>query len=128
MLQNRVADLSVVALRRFEVKVLFVALIVVAANPAIASTQSPYIGDELNEIKSLSPDEINSLIQGNGMGFAKVAELNQFPGPRHVLDLIEQLHLSSQQIAQTNQIFEKMHERAIILGTRLVEGNIKEAT
>ena len=102
-------------------KFVFIALILVGANSAIASTQSPYIGEESNEIKSLSSDEINGLLQGNGMGFAKAAELNQYPGPRHVLDLAEQLHLSNQQIVQTNQIFERMREKAVILGTQIVE-------
>ena len=101
-------------------KLVVIALILIGANSATASTKSPYIGEELNEIKSLSPGEINGLLQGNGMGFAKAAELNQYPGPRHVLDLADQLQLSNQQLAQTNQIFESMREKAINLGALLV--------
>jgi len=74
-------------LRRIEMKHILTALILVGASSASASTQSPYAGEELNEIKSLSPVEINDLLQGNGMGFAKAAELNQYPGPRHVLEI-----------------------------------------
>lgn len=48
---------------------------------------SPYAGQESREIKALSPDEIAALRKGDGMGFAKAAELNGYPGPRHVLDL-----------------------------------------
>ncbi len=102
-------------------KYIYVALILIGASSAIASTQSPYIGEETNEIKSLSPGKINGLLQGSGMGFAKTAELNQYPGPRHVIDLAEQLHLSDQQIAQTNQVFEEMRENAVVLGKQLVE-------
>ena len=102
-------------------KLIFIVLILVGASSAAASTQSPYAGEESNEIKSLSRDEIDALLQGNGMGFAKAAELNQYPGPRHVLDLAEQLHLSNRQIAQTNRIFERMREKAINLGSQLVE-------
>ena len=102
-------------------KLKYIALILVGACSATNSAQSPYIGDESNDIKSLSPGEISGLLQGDGMGFAKAAELNQYPGPRHVLDLANQLHLSDQQIARTNQVFEKMREKAIDLGTQLVE-------
>lgn len=109
------------ALRKIEMNCIFIALILAVASSATASTQSPYIGEEINEIKSLSPGEINGLLQGSGMGFAKTAELNQYPGSRHVLDLAEQLNLSSQQIAQTNQVFEEMRENAVVLGKQLVE-------
>lgn len=102
-------------------KYIILALVMAVASPAFAAAPSPYAGEELNEIKSLSPDEINDLREGKGMGFAKAAELNQYPGPRHVLDLAEQLKMSDQQIAQTNQTFEKMREQAIVLGSQLVE-------
>ena len=98
-----------------------IALVLIGVGTVTASTQSPYLGEELNEIKSLSLDEINGLLQGEGMGFAKAAELNQYPGPKHVLDLAKQLHLSNEQIAQTNQIFEVMHKNATSLGAKLVE-------
>jgi len=88
---------------------------------AFSSETSPYAGEELNEIKSLSQGEINDLLEGKGMGFAKAAELNQYPGPRHVLDLAEQLQLSNKQIAQTNRSFERMREQAVVLGSQLVE-------
>ncbi|MEM7561607.1 MAG: hypothetical protein AAF353_01020 [Pseudomonadota bacterium] len=102
-------------------KYIVVALILAGASSTIASTQSPYMREELNEIKSLSPGEINGLLQGSGMGLAKTAELNQYPGPRHVLDLAEQLHLSDLQIAKTNHVFEEMRENAVVLGKQLVD-------
>lgn len=102
-------------------KMVFVAWMLLCAGSAAAATLSPYSGEESYDIKSLSPGEIDGLLQGNGMGFAKAAELNRYPGPRHVLDLAEQLQLSSRQVAQTSQIFERMREKAIELGTQLVE-------
>ena len=102
-------------------KLIFATLVLIGIGSALASTQSLYAGEEFKQIKSLSLDEINGLLQGNGMGFAKAAELNHYPGPRHVLDLTEQLSLSNQQIAQTNQIFERMREKAIQLGSQLIE-------
>lgn len=107
--------------RETRMKLLVIALIFVWAGSAVGTTQSPYIGEASNEIKSLSPSEITDLLQGNGMGFAKAAELNRYPGPRHVLDLAEQLHLSSEQVAQTNRIFDRMRDKAVKLGTQLVE-------
>jgi len=102
-----------------------VALLIAGGHSAIPATQSPYTGEEANLIKSLNPVEINGLMQGKGMGFAKVAELNHYPGPRHVLDMADQLQLSSQQIAQTNRIFDNMREHAIVLGEQLVSYETK---
>ena len=103
-----------------EMKLLGVALLLVGISAMAASTQSPYSGEELREIKSLSPVEIQNLQQGSGMGFAKAAELNQYPGPKHVLELAEQLQLTGQQIAQTNHVFNKMQEKAIDVGSQLI--------
>jgi hypothetical protein len=62
------------------------------------SDLSPYAGEEQRVIKSLSPEEIESLKAGAGMGFAKLAELNGFPGPKHVLELAGRLELSPTQL------------------------------
>lgn len=88
---------------------------------ATASDQSPYAGEESRPIKSLSGSEIESLQKGDGMGFAKLAELNHFPGPRHVLDLAEELGLSPRQLAETRALYERMRREAVILGEKLVQ-------
>jgi hypothetical protein len=82
---------------------------------------SPYTGQEKREIKALSKKEIDGYISGDGMGFAKTAELNHYPGPRHVLDLAEQLQLSGEQRKRTQAIFESMKSQALSLGKQLVE-------
>lgn len=46
----------------------------------------PYAGQQERMIKALSTSEIDGLKKGKGMGLAKAAELNHYPGPRHVLD------------------------------------------
>lgn len=99
------------------VLVTFLALPALAATP----TKSPYAGEETREIKSLSPQQIDDYLNGRGMGFAKVAELNHFPGPRHVLDLAGALALSEEQIRQTNELFEAMQTQAVAYGQALVE-------
>ena len=82
---------------------------------------SPYTGQEKREIKSLSKAEIDGYISGDGMGFAKTAELNRYPGPRHVLELADQLQLSGEQRKRTQAIFESMKSQATSLGKQLVE-------
>ena len=49
---------------------------------ATANSQSPYVGQESREIKALSPQEISDYLSGKGMGLAKAAELNGYPGQR----------------------------------------------
>jgi Spy/CpxP family protein refolding chaperone len=82
---------------------------------------SPYAGEENRPIKSLSEQEIDGYLNGAGMGFAKVAELNHYPGPRHVLDLAGKLHLTEEQIQKGRAIFDAMKGEAISLGKRIVE-------
>ncbi len=84
-------------------------------------TLSPYIGQEQRGIKALSPDEIKSYLAGKGAGFAKAAELNHYPGPAHVLELSQQLQLSPEQHARTQQQFNSMQAEAMRLGKALVE-------
>jgi len=86
----------------------------------IASDQSPYAGEEVRSIKSLSIQEIESLRRGDGMGFAKLAELNHFPGPKHVLDISNELGLSPQQLTETKSLYEEMRRSAVILGEELL--------
>lgn len=86
-----------------------------------AEALSPYTGQEKREIKALSKEEIDGYLSGGGMGFAKAAELNHYPGSRHVLDLADQLQLSAEQRKRTQAIFESMNSQAMSLGKQLVE-------
>jgi Spy/CpxP family protein refolding chaperone len=86
-----------------------------------AGSQSPYVGQESRDIKALSPQEISDYLSGKGMGLAKTAELNGYPGPAHVLELSAQLELTSEQQTKTEALFETMQARAILLGKELVQ-------
>ena len=55
------------------------------------------------------------------MGLARAAELNHYPGPRHVLDLATPLQLSEPQRAATQAIYDRMHQEAVRLGALIVE-------
>ena len=81
---------------------------------------SPYAGSEKREIKALSSDEMASYLQGKGMGLAKAAELNHYPGPSHVLTLATELALTPDQKARTKTLFESMESEAILLGKQLI--------
>ncbi|HEV7906364.1 MAG TPA: periplasmic heavy metal sensor [Pyrinomonadaceae bacterium] len=80
-----------------------------------------YAGEERRELKSLSADEIEQLLQGHGMGLAKAAELNHYPGPRHVLELGAQLELTPAQREATEAAFRRMQAEAVRLGRQIVE-------
>src|SRR5262249_3240429 len=95
--------------------------LVLLATSARANSPSPYAGQEVREIKALSPEEISDYLSGKGMGLAKAAELNGYPRPAHVLELAAQLGLTPEQRAATEALFQKMQERAMVLGRELVE-------
>jgi Spy/CpxP family protein refolding chaperone len=86
-----------------------------------AQRSSPYAGQEHREIKALSAEDIQGYLSGSGMGFAQAAELNHYPGPKHVLDLAEPLQLSAEQRRQTQTLFEDMRRAAVRLGQALID-------
>ena len=89
--------------------------------PAVADAQQPYAGQQAREIKALSPEEVADLLAGRGMGLAKAAELNHYPGPAHLLELSDALGLTEEQQAAVRAGFERMSEAARPLGAELVE-------
>ena len=82
---------------------------------------SPYSGMESRTIKALSDSEIEQLRGGMGMGLAMAAELNGLPGPKHVLELAEELALTDEQRDATQTVFDLMNTEARTLGGRLIE-------
>jgi len=90
------------------------------ALPLAAAAQSPYAAETTREIKSLSRDDVADYLAGKGMGLAKAAELNGYPGPAHVLALAQPLVLTDRQRADTTAVFERMESQARSLGERLV--------
>lgn len=96
------------------------ALLALASVSGAAPPATPYAGQESRAIKALSPDEIQEYLSGSGMGLAKAAELNRYPGPRHVIELADRLGLSAEQRAETRQIFETMRAEATRLGAEIV--------
>jgi hypothetical protein len=82
--------------------------------PDEGAIHSPYAGQELRGIKALSQEDIEGLLAGTGIpfgGMAKPAELNGYPGPRHVLDAVEarEFELTSGQQEQIEALYEDAH-------------------
>ncbi|HEV8131187.1 MAG TPA: periplasmic heavy metal sensor [Acidobacteriota bacterium] len=93
-----------------------------ACIPVLAqASHAPYAGQQTRQIKALSSEEIQEYLQGQGMGLAKAAELNHYPGPKHVLELASKLRLSQEQVAATRRIYDKMHGEAAHLGGQIVD-------
>jgi Spy/CpxP family protein refolding chaperone len=80
----------------------------------------PYAAMTEREIKALSKEEIAGLLQGTGMGMALAAELNGYPGPRHVLDLANGLELTELQRERVTHAFKEMQGKAQPLGEAVV--------
>jgi len=70
---------------------------------------------------TLSEQELKAYLSGAGFGMAKAAELNGYPGPKHVLELSKELQLSPSQQQATEKLYQQMHEQAMLVGKKLVE-------
>jgi hypothetical protein len=66
------------------------------------------------------PADKEALLAGDGAGQGMYAELNGYPGPKHVLDLASTLNLSAEQKRLLTEIYKGMSARARELGTRIV--------
>ncbi len=86
-----------------------------------ANEHQPYAGMQTRLIKALSERERDGLMSGKGIGYALAAELNHYPGPRHILDMTGPLELSPAQIANTQGVFDRMEATAISLGESIVD-------
>lgn len=85
------------------------------------SHQSKYVGQEKREIKSLSDSDIEELKNGSGWGLAKAAELNGMPGPAHLLEMKDEIDLSTKQVLAVENLFNEMKQAAVPLGLELIE-------
>ncbi|HEX6281448.1 MAG TPA: hypothetical protein VFZ67_04415 [Nitrososphaera sp.] len=95
----------------------------ISSSDTSSSQTSPYAGQELGDIKSLSDNDIQSLQNGTGEAFggmAKLAELNGYPGPRHVLDMASELQLTDRQRMEIELIYQNMSSKAKSIGAAII--------
>lgn len=85
------------------------------------TADNPYAGQEKRPIKALSEQEIADYLNGRGMGSSKAAELNHYPGPRHVLEHAAALGLTPQQADRVRQAQDAMDSEARRIGRQIVD-------
>lgn len=90
--------------------------------PAIAQQypHAGHAGQEQRTIKALSADETRQYAAGAGMGYARAAELNHYPGPMHVLELADALELTAEQRAMTQQLMDRHKTEARAIGLQVI--------
>ena len=101
----------------------WISLFAVTSSSAMAQhthAASPYAHTQSSEFSTLTPREVRELRNGEGMGLARAAELNRFPGPRHLLELKSELDLSQIQVARIEAIRNKMKTRAVAKGEEIL--------
>lgn len=86
----------------------------------LGAVPTPYAGQQTRAIKALDAPTITALQRGEGHGMALVAELNHYPGPRHVLGMADHLGLTPRQRTQTQAVYSRMHDAAVPLGDRII--------
>ena len=95
--------------------------LVLAAILDAPPSPAPYAGQECRLIKALSAVDVAAELAGEGMGLARAAELNHYPGPKHVLDMTAKLGLSGEQRGKVTAAFDEMNAEARRLGAEIVE-------
>jgi Spy/CpxP family protein refolding chaperone len=86
-----------------------------------AQAQHHHYSGQQRDIKTLSAEEVQQYLSGAGMGYAKAAELNHFPGPMHVLELADSLKLTAEQAGQARSLMEAHKAEARAIGAKLVD-------
>lgn len=90
-----------------------------AGDDSAPAARSPY-ADLNGSIRAMTPEEIDVLANGKGGGYALPAELNGYPGPRHVLDLKDALKLTADQERAIARLFAAMEDEAKEAGARVL--------
>jgi Spy/CpxP family protein refolding chaperone len=85
------------------------------------SAEAPYTNRTSLAVKALTPEAIEEYKQAHGMGMAIPAELNGYPGPRHVLDMADELELTAEQKTRLKSIYDSMHDAAVPLGMQIID-------
>jgi Spy/CpxP family protein refolding chaperone len=70
---------------------------------------------------TLTADDVRQLLDGDGAGMAKAAELHGYPGPKHILERAAHLTLTPAQHEAVTAIRSRMLAEAQRLGREIVE-------
>jgi hypothetical protein len=105
------------------ITIMLIALMLMTV-PGVAQDRlnSPYRRQAETGLRGLDEKEIADLKAGAGMALARAAELNSYPGPRHVLDAVEEgkLSVTREQRERIQQLFNTMNADAVSVGATIL--------
>ena len=84
---------------------------------ALCSSQSP----SQSQSKPVLPPDREDLLKGTGVGLTAIADMNNYPGPRHVLDLKSELSLTRDQVKKTEALEKVVSSSAVAKGGEIVQ-------
>lgn len=93
------------------------------AGVAAESLRSPYAAIPGTAASGLLPEEVEGLTKGQGMALALAAEMNGYPGPRHVLEAAGpgQLDLRPDQREAVQRFYDQMLAEAKAKGQEILQ-------
>ncbi len=92
----------------------------VKAQVEATPTPTAYSDLLLSDIRGIDAKTIAAYQKGEGAGLALPAELNGYPGPRHVLELADKLGLTEDQRQKIKALADEMLPQAIELGNQIL--------
>jgi len=66
-------------------------------------------------------EERQAIENGEGFGMALAADRHGYPGPKHILELKNELALTPEQEKQVRALFDQMRGRALMTGQRVLD-------
>ena len=67
------------------------------------------------------PPDKDDLLKGLGMGLATIADVNNYPGPKHVISLKAELGLTRDQLKKTEALDKAVSSSAVTKGEEIVQ-------
>jgi Spy/CpxP family protein refolding chaperone len=67
------------------------------------------------------PPDKEDLLKGLGMGLASIADVNNYPGPKHVISLKTELGLTRDQLKKTEALDKVVSSSAVAKGEEIVQ-------
>ena len=82
----------------------------------LTPTPGPYAGQQHSSIPGLTEEEIASYREARGMGLARPADINGYPGPLHALEQADALALTDEQRRAIQSLYDQMRTEASAIG------------
>jgi Spy/CpxP family protein refolding chaperone len=76
-------------------------------------------------LSGISEGEKEALLKGSGLGAGMIAMMNGYPGPKHVLEMGDELELTAEQREKIGTLFAARKASFVEMGRELVEKDEK---